>query len=395
MIKPLDNRFKFFFFFSFASLGILSPFLGLYLTHKGLSGAQLGLLLGLIPLVQIMVQPLWGYVADKYQIRKQILSFSLVALAASSFLFVFLNGFELILVAVILYAALGAPFIPIVNALTLDFLSKSEKQGEFGSFRLWGSAGFIVFSLLSGTLLVKTRINLLPYFYAGTLFFSGWIAWGLPDEKPRANRKRVNLIDGMKILPAHPNLVVFFVGMAFTGAVLAIVNQYLSIHVSELNATGWILGGVTSVQALLEIPLMSQTQKIVRRLGIRKAILIGVAVLPLRFFLYILIKNPFWLLFVQLLHGLSILSMTVVGPMYVSEKLAPEWRATGQSLYTTAYGGIGSSLGLFIAGFLHGWQGMQSVWIFCILVSLTSFWILSRVDFFAPDLNESETIKAV
>jgi len=60
------NWIRLFFFFSFGAVGVLLPYLGLLLSEKGISGVQLGSLLGLIPLVQIFVQPLWGYLAGLF-----------------------------------------------------------------------------------------------------------------------------------------------------------------------------------------------------------------------------------------------------------------------------------------------------------------------------------------
>ena len=138
------------------------------------------------------------------------------------------------------------------------------------------------------------------------------------------------------------------------------------------------MGSVVALQALTEIPLMSRSNGILRRFGLQIAILLGTLILPVRFFLYAVIENPVWFLLAQLLHGVTILSMMVFGTLYVSESLPAKWRATGQGLYATFYGGLGSSLGLFMAGVLNDWLGIRSVWIGSAIVSVLSILILQK-----------------
>ena len=75
--------------------------------------------------------------------------------------------------------------------------------------RLWGSVGFMIASLLSGTFWLKDDLFLLPYLFAGLMILSGLIIFSLPDVQ---GRERMDWIEGLKLLPEHPKLVVFFVG---------------------------------------------------------------------------------------------------------------------------------------------------------------------------------------
>jgi len=181
------------------------------------------------------------------------------------------------------------------------------------------------------------------------------------------------------LLPKNHSLLVFFVGMGLVGGVIAVSSQYLPVYLGSIHTAGWIMGSVIALQALTEIPLMSRSNLIVKRVGLQTAILLGTLILPIRFILYSQIETPIWFLPVQLLHGMTILSMMVFGPLYVSQSLPAKWRATGQGLYTTFYGGLGSSLGLFMAGILNDWRGIRAVWIGCGIVSVLSIVIIRTV----------------
>ena len=56
----------FYWFTYFGSLGIFYPYFTLYLRENaGLSGTQVGMVLAISPLIGMIVQPLWGQVADR------------------------------------------------------------------------------------------------------------------------------------------------------------------------------------------------------------------------------------------------------------------------------------------------------------------------------------------
>ncbi len=55
---------KTFYFFFFAAMASFAPFLTLYFEQIGLTGRQIGLLVGISPLVTLFSAPLFGGLAD-------------------------------------------------------------------------------------------------------------------------------------------------------------------------------------------------------------------------------------------------------------------------------------------------------------------------------------------
>ncbi|XP_071126392.1 major facilitator superfamily domain-containing protein 6-like isoform X2 [Mytilus edulis] len=66
-------RVKGFYFFTFAAVGALLPFMALYMKQIGMTKSQTGIIYGLMPFVGFLVRPLFGAVADKFQKHKLIL----------------------------------------------------------------------------------------------------------------------------------------------------------------------------------------------------------------------------------------------------------------------------------------------------------------------------------
>lgn len=83
------------------------------------------------------------------------------------------------------------------------------------------------------------------------------------------------------------------------------------------------------------------TGKIIKKVGHLNSIVIGLATLSLRFFLLFLIKDPIWILPVELLSGLGFAlpyaAMTAYGCILAPEGL----KSTVQGLFSTVFQGIG------------------------------------------------------
>ena len=156
----IQTRFKTFFFLSLMGNGVLMPYLGLYLANKGFSGAQLALLLGALPLVKVVAQPLWGLLSDVYQIRRSILSYSLFGLGLFATLFTVMDDFGVILIALVIFSVLEAPYIPMGITITLDYLEYGAQQDQFGPIRMWGSVGYILSTFLIGAIFIDALIDL-------------------------------------------------------------------------------------------------------------------------------------------------------------------------------------------------------------------------------------------
>ncbi|XP_067021896.1 uncharacterized protein [Acropora muricata] len=71
--------YKAFYFFFLSGFGSIFPYLPVYFRQIGLPASQVGLLLGLRPIVQFASAPFWAIMADKYRKRKSVLVMSVLS----------------------------------------------------------------------------------------------------------------------------------------------------------------------------------------------------------------------------------------------------------------------------------------------------------------------------
>lgn len=76
---------KGFYFFFFSALGSLFPYLAVFYKQLWLSAHETGILIGIRPLIQLLVTPMWGVIADTYKRSKVIFIMSLVSWLVSNY----------------------------------------------------------------------------------------------------------------------------------------------------------------------------------------------------------------------------------------------------------------------------------------------------------------------
>lgn len=368
-----QTRFQLLFALWYGAIGILGNFFALYLKSIGITGAKIGILAGVIPFASVLVGPVWAYFADATQNFRALLVAACLGVALSMLVAVRLRGFGALFSCMLVFAVFHAPIAPFCDSLALQYLDGKLRGQDFGTVRMWGSIGFAASVFIVGALVIEHRINSMLYIYAAVVASIAVVAVTLPE----ARLLRVaGWPLGLEVLRFNPKLYRLLSGMILIGATLGAVNQYMIIYLDELHTAGWLSGLIFAVGALCEVPLMARTTFFLQKFGSRLVLLLGVGLLPIRWCLYIFIKDPFLLIPIQLIHSIAMLSLLVVGVMLVDNLLPPQWRTTGQTMYTVALHGLGAGVGVFSAGLIYSSYGMSAVWAACLITGSVGFLVL-------------------
>ncbi|MEM7117632.1 MAG: MFS transporter [Chloroflexota bacterium] len=378
----VNNRFRLFFGLQFAGIAIFYPYIALYLISLGLSSSQIGLLLALVPLLGFVVQPLWGIATDIHHQHRLILVLACLSVGIVLIIYAFAQTFWLLLLLTVLIAVMRAPIQILVTALALEHLARQQTNVGFGSLRLWGSVGFVVASLGFGAVFIDAENTwwIIP-FYALCKFLLAIVAYTLPNADVHG---QVSWREGVQLLQRNRTLAWFLFGLLLIGMTLGVVNNYLAVYLVDIEGASWMIGTALALSAVFEIPLLARTQSFINRWGIRLMLLVGTAVLPLRWLLFAFIDEPLWVLPIQLSHSIAMMSLLVVAVLYVDRLLEPKWRTSGQALYTAFLHSVGPGIGLFFAGYIYGWNGIQFVWLFSAAVALLGLGVLVYAMYWRP-----------
>jgi PPP family 3-phenylpropionic acid transporter len=367
--------FLFYFFFYVAASGLL-PFTALYYQSIGLSGAQIGLLTGLAPLVMLVGAPLWTGIADASHRHKLVMSMTIVMAIVCSLIIPSLTNFALLFPLILIYAFTSAPIPLLGDSATMSMLG--DQREMYGRVRLGGTIGWGGMAFISGLLIERNGIVWAYWIYAAGMTLTLLVSQGLVFSRVE---KQVSFWSGIGSLLANRRWVVFL-GMAFIcGVGMASINTYQFVYLEEIGASKSLMGLCLSVSTLSELPVMFFGHRLLKRFQARGLLVLGMLVIGLRVLLYAVFNTPIAILALQLLHGFTFPAIWIAGVSYAHENAPDALKATAQGLFGATMMGIGAAIGSFFGGILIGsvgGRGMYLVFGALVLVSVAFFTLVER-----------------
>lgn len=339
------SRPKAIYFFYYAALACLAPFMSLYYLERGLNGAQIGILSGAIPLVTWICAPIWGGFADAWSRHRGIFLLAIAGLGASGVALFFAHSFVELLLAVIAYAVFVAPIVPLTDNAVLDLLG--EHKIIYGRVRLWGSIGWGLAAVIIGPIL--TRGGLSWSFYGFWLFLIVMFAasYRLPMAQAAV---RQSFSSALAVLVRNGRFLLLLAASLVYGVTLGVLLSYQFIFMEQLEAGRTLMAWTLTAMTISEIPIWLASSGLLRRLGTSKMIATALAATSLRYFALSFTFNPLWVLPISLLHGPGFAMLWVAGVADADAAAPPGLGATAQSLYAGMMFGLGAAIGGFLGG---------------------------------------------
>lgn len=368
---------KLFYFFSFAALASLLPFLTLYYEQFGLNGRQIGVLVAIPPLVALVSAPLFGAIADATGRHKLMLVLAVCGFAGGVLVLSAVEQYVWLVAAVFGYAIFFAPVLPLVDKTVLDLLGNNKNQ--YGRQRFWGSVGWGVAGPVSGYLVGLTGLR--AAFYVSFVFLL--VCVGIAARLPV---RRVSLSGhfgpGLRLLVTSWRWAVFLTVMFIAGAALAISFNYLFLYLAELQASSTWMGLSLTLATLSEMVVMFYAAQLLTRWGTRTLLMASLLFMALRLLGYAATASAAVVIALQLLHGPSFGLMWVAAVARADQLAPPGMSATAQGLNSGVTMGLGAAFGSIAGGFLYqslglalmfGWAGAAA------LAALILFVVAGRV----------------
>lgn len=336
------------YFFVFCCTGAWLPKLYDYCIYLGLSGPQSALILSLTPVMMFIVQPLYGFLADKLGYKKTLLISTF--LASLSYLgFLYNGGFAWLIVVTIIMSLFYNTIQPVLDSMAL-LVAKDNPKFSYGTLRFFGAAGFAFTTIITGQVIDAIDITAIFIVSASTMFLAFLFSFFLRQEVyEKSNASAYGNVWGVM---KNRSLLFLLLCVFLVSVGATTIWNFYSTYLKENGARDSLVGYGLSFQGLCELPVFYFSARIILRLGLKTTLIITVFATAVRMTLYYLIKNPQATLPVELLHGLSWSLFWVVCVEYVNKLVEEHWLATGQSLLYAAYFGAGAIGGNYWTGYL-------------------------------------------
>jgi len=353
-MRPLSLQY----FVYFAVIGCVLPYLTVYLVEwRGLTETQAGLLYGFHG-VSVLVSPVLLTLFADTKVANRALIGGCFGVSAAGLATMLLGpGVGAVVVGYMVFRLAFSPIMSLEDGLTFAEQHAERSAGRAGrpyhATRVWGTYGFLggnalIYGFLQGGWPIAVAIGSAVV----------WCGIGLAnaarlpvfEEARRARGGKLPTLDAARRL-MRPRLFGFCVAMLLL--FLAASSYYAFFPLWMVREAGvaekWI-GVIAAVGVLLEIGPMLGFRWLVRRVGLRWVLLIGVGCMVGRFVWLAMDASATTAVANQLLHGMMVLAVHVAAPVYLNHHAEPSYRSSMQGVYSMAVIGTGQLVGPALAG---------------------------------------------
>ncbi len=335
-----------FYFAYFCYLGAYAPYFSLYLAGAGFAAGEIALILALPQFARIFAPMAWGWLSDATGSRRGVVAVSCGLTTVAVGALFFASGFLQTALTVAMIGVFSAAILSIVDALAFSVLGNDTHR--YGPVRLWGSVGFIVAVLATGTMLDALPVAKLLWVLSGLSLASVLFAFLLPaPHVARAAPAR----GSMRAILRRMDVLAFFAACTCMtvahGALYAFYSIYLVGHGYSKSVVGvlWMLGVVAEIGVFLAMPAL------LRRFSLRGILLASFVAAGARFLM--IGWGVEWLgvlVVAQLLHAATFGSFHAASLAVVHRMFEGPLQVRGQALYMSVCYGLGGVGGTLLAG---------------------------------------------
>jgi MFS transporter, PPP family, 3-phenylpropionic acid transporter len=363
-----------FYFLIFSSVAFIGPYIVLYYQSLGFTGAQIGLLTGVTPLISLLGAPFWTGLADATRKHRLIMSMALTAGLAAMLVFPLLTAFLPIILLAGLYNMFFSPVTALADSATMAMLGPDKSM--YGRIRLGGTFGFGLSAPLAGMLVQTYGLRAAFWGCAALMFLSLLVSQKFVYSKLRDGAFSLK---NMGVLLTNPRWV-YFLLLAFAGGFgIASSHYYFFPYMKELGASETVAGLALSIGTISEVPLLFYGNKLLKRFRASGLLILSVSTTALRLLLLASTSNPNLVLGYQLLGGLTFPVLWIAGVSFADEYAPPGMKATAQGIFNAVVIGFGLAAGGFLGGILLenlGGRGLNLVFGLIVLGMASVFGVL-------------------
>ncbi|KAJ3356552.1 Major facilitator super domain-containing protein 6 [Kappamyces sp. JEL0680] len=378
-----------------------------YKEHFRVHDWELGLLLGLAPLLSIYFIPLLlSFSPRRLSIKRATFWTSLLGLAVWSLHLVlpaadtpakpspglWSSHFPYLLAITVAASFSLACISAQTDALTFASLGPGRKN-LYGEQRLFASLGWALGSYVCGKVVEVTgTFSTLVYLFIGSMIL--FLATILlvdtslsADSSDGLTKDTPSVVSGRVL--RQPQIALFCASTLLMGAVNAAIGSFLFRYVAEeWQATPSLLGLTTLFSILLELPLFRFSGVVLPMLGAKRMMQISFLLMTLRLAFYIFLPGvlrPFFgaygaenaILGVEMLHG-AIFALFWSAGMDLALDLAPAGLGSQfTGLFASLYSAGGGALGNVFASWVASAWGFYGVWWTSAALAIGGFLLVS------------------
>ena len=337
--SPLSSptRLGLFYVVSYLGTGVSLPFIATYFRSRGLTGAQIGLILALPMLIRPFTGPVLAVWADGFRLRRTPLAWLGLGAGAGYIAMLAAPGFKTLLLCWLAGMTCLTTLTPLIDVITLR---RSRLEGfNYGLPRGAGSAAFIVANLAMGALLAVVAPTIIPVWITVAVVGCALVAATvLPPDRVHETEAAPSKTSRWKGLGGLLRDRTFLLAVLTAGLIQGTHAFYYGFSTLLWRREGIsepMIGVLWGVGVAVEVCFMWFAEPWRRKVGPERLLVLGGAAAVIRW-TALAFAPPLWMLFpLQALHGLTF-AASFMASLRLIERLAPPQSASAAQAINSA-----------------------------------------------------------
>jgi MFS family permease len=338
------------------------PFIAVYLTEQKWTQVEIGIVLTVASMASLFGQVPGGALVDAARSKRLVAAFAVGTIAVSATMLAAAPIFPVVLLAEVLHSLASCAMGPVIATISLGLVGRAAIGERLGRNACFGSLGNGLAAALMGVcgrlisdraVFVVTALLALP-----ALVSLRWVrpqdidpvraVGGRPTPPPNRKISKLHgIIDNKPLLIFGGCIALFHLANA---AMLPLMGSMVTMRTAEWATT--LIAACIVVPQIIVALFSPWVGRKADQWGRRRLLLLGFGALVIRGALFAVVINPWLLVVVQVLDGVSGAALGVMLPLIVADTT----RGTGH--FNAALGlvgtmvGIGASFSSTIAGYI-------------------------------------------
>lgn len=349
----LALRLSFFYGGFFLSVGILSPFWPVWLTSRGLSPSEIGVLLAIGQWAKVAATLVTGGVADRSgDPRRVMLVLAIVGVAGYAACFQ-AHGFAALATLNALAVGSLAALLPVADSLATTATQRGHI--DFGRVRMWGTIAFVVATLLGGHIVNGRAADVILELVVALVALNLVSCFLLPRG---ATHLGADLVQGNAWrLVLTPQFLTFLASTTLLAASHSVYYAFGSLRWQAQGFSDAAIAALWAEGAAAEAVFFYCGARAVTRYGPVPMMVVGAASGAVRWTVLALTGDWRLLVLAQLLHAGTIACAGLGAIHYLGRTIPAARMATVQAINVAVISGVGYGVAMPLSGVLYDAYG--------------------------------------
>jgi PPP family 3-phenylpropionic acid transporter len=343
-------RLRAFYFLYYGCVGALLPYFAPYLRGLGFSGAEIGAVQMIGPLVAAPVAIAWSTAADRLRAPGRLLALATLWSAAAIALLPFVRAPLAIGLVLLVQSLADRAVVPLVDTVTLEWV-RTQPRLAYARIRLFGSMGYVVVAQGLGLALAargdRPGDPLVPAAIAALVAGYALVARRLPAPPATGGSPALG---EMASLLRDGRLLRLLVACAVHWAACAPFHLLFGVFVRDEGLPSSVTGLAMAVGVGAEVGALLLYPRLEARAGRRALFAAAFVGSAARWALTAAADGAAAIVAAQALHALTFGLYWGAAVNANAALVPPRLRATGQALFSAVVFGGGNALGFWLAG---------------------------------------------